>query len=1317
MKNIKLCLFIVLACLQMNAQPGTIVVGTNDGTPNTSDDGPSPLQDFNKTQKAQYLYTASELAVAGLSAGNITSIGWVVTDLNGSGLQENYTIKIKSTPATFLTNAFETGGVVVYGPTDYTPTATGNVLFPLTTPFDWDGTSNLIIEVCSGSASGTYTENVSCANASTSGNKTSYSNNDDEPSPCTVSEADSLSNQRPLLVVTGNVSSCLPPINVVTGGITSSSAVVTWDEITPIPEVGYEYVVSTSSSAPTSPGTSTISTFANVTGLLPQTKYYVFIRSVCTTGSTSLWNGLTTFTTNCDIVTSFTQNFENVTSLDDFPSCWAKVGNGGNAFIFNNEGSYEPNALYMVSFVTNELAVVATQQVSNLGSGTHRIKFKVKADYEVRCTMEFGYLADPANDRSFVPLTSFATTSTTYQSFQFSPSAGVYSNYPAFRHTGIVGIGILIDNVVWETIPTCLDVEGLAVGGITSSGANISWDISTGVIGYEYAVTTSITPPLGGTSTTGTSASITSLVPQTVYYLHVRSACTGNNFGAWSTTIFTTETECVPSAAPTIEPFNTFLPTQCWSEGIGGNLTTGPETYGYSSWYEDGFANAGVTGSIAYNQYDLDSNDWIISPQYTIPAVGYQLKFDVALTQRNETSVPTTSWDAGDGMQVLVSTTGYTNWSMLYTVDNSNQPPPTGSPIIINLDAYASQTIRIAYRIVSGTTDGNDDTDIFVDNFQLRLAPLCNGPLNLVASGITSSTVNISWTSTTPPPAMGYEYFISTSSSLPVTSGTATTNTFNAITNGLLPQTTYYAFVRSNCNTLGFSEWTGPISFKTLCAPITTLPWTEGFEGVTIPNIPKCWFNENGDYETSSDFEFNDAHAGSNYLRNQFGPTNEFIWTRGFTLTSGTSYDFSSFIQGDNGTSWTVDYFVNVSPTSAGATQLGATYSVPGTGNNYEPQEYENVTRSFIPSATGTYYFGIKVNEPTGDPNSLAFDDFELKLSPYCTPPTAVLSNITDTSATVGWTSFSAAAVGYEYVLNTIAANPSGNGISTTVLNYSESGLTPATTYYFHIRSVCSASEFSEWSTFSFTTSCAVASIPYTQDFESAVVPNLPLCTTQQNIGAGNLWEVANNEGFGFTTKALRYSLDSEADANVWFFTNGINLVSGTNYQIAYDYGSTGEEFPERLKVAYGTSPTSTAMTTLLADHPNVINGTTPINNIVNFTPTTSGVYYFGFNAYSLANQYALFVDNISLDVALANNSFDNNNVLVYPNPVKNILNINHNENISKIQILNILGQEITTKSVNDIKSQIDMSGLVQGTYLVKITSNDLVTIIKVIKE
>jgi hypothetical protein len=86
-------------------------------------------------------------------------------------------------------------------------------------------------------------------------------------------------------------------------------------------------------------------------------------------------------------------------------------------------------------------------------------------------------------------------------------------------------------------------------------------------------------------------------------------------------------------------------------------------------------------------------------------------------------------------------------------------------------------------------------------------------------------------------------------------------------------------------------------------------------------------------------------------------------------------------------------------------------------------------------------------------------------------------------------------------------------------------------------------------------------------------------------------------------------------------------------------------------------------------------------------------------------------------DASLANTSFNNSNFTFYPNPVKDVLTISNSENISKVQVINLLGQEMIVKTVNDNQGQIDMSGLSTGTYLVKITSDKLVKTIKVIKE
>ncbi len=75
------------------------------------------------------------------------------------------------------------------------------------------------------------------------------------------------------------------------------------------------------------------------------------------------------------------------------------------------------------------------------------------------------------------------------------------------------------------------------------------------------------------------------------------------------------------------------------------------------------------------------------------------------------------------------------------------------------------------------------------------------------------------------------------------------------------------------------------------------------------------------------------------------------------------------------------------------------------------------------------------------------------------------------------------------------------------------------------------------------------------------------------------------------------------------------------------------------------------------------------------------------------------------------------NAVKVYPNPVRDVLNISFESVISSISIYNLLGQEMLTKSMNAKESSIDVSQLAAGTYLVKIIAGDALKTMKVIKE
>lgn len=114
---------------------------------------PTPYGQFWQSTRMQILYTAAELmADINNGAGTITALGWKMGAFNGGMTLQNYTIKMKCVPSnmTQLTNTWETGLTTVF---------TANTLIPmlgwnthnLQTQFNWDGSSGIVVEICTNS--------------------------------------------------------------------------------------------------------------------------------------------------------------------------------------------------------------------------------------------------------------------------------------------------------------------------------------------------------------------------------------------------------------------------------------------------------------------------------------------------------------------------------------------------------------------------------------------------------------------------------------------------------------------------------------------------------------------------------------------------------------------------------------------------------------------------------------------------------------------------------------------------------------------------------------------------------------------------------------------------------------------------------------------------------------------------------------------------------------------------------------------------------------------------------------------------------------
>src|SRR5690554_4806472 len=262
-------------------------------------------------------------------------------------------------------------------------------------------------------------------------------------------------------------------------------------------------------------------------------------------------------------------------------------------------------------------------------------------------------------------------------------------------------------------------------------------------------------------------------------------------------------------------------------------------------------------------------------------------------------------------------------------------------------------------------------------------------------------------------------------------------------------------------------------------------------------------------------------------------------------------------------------------------------------------------------------------------------DNVKIAPPPSCLSPSdLVVASVASNTADISWTAgdtetdwnISWGTPGY-----TPGLDDEGTDIVSTTPAYQITSLDANTEYEFYVQADCGGDESTWTGPVSFTTACLAADLPFTQDFESVTTPNIPDCASLE-VNNGYAWTTTSTSSYGFNGKVLRYSYHSGGDADSWYFTQGINLNAGVDYQISYQYGNNSTSYTENLKVAYGLSANSAAMTEDIADHTISLAGSE--ENEATFNVASDGIYYFGFQSHSISGQYYMYVDNINVNTA-----------------------------------------------------------------------------------
>lgn len=877
--------FLALLMLVSGQSMGQFVeVGTPSGTSNTTSSYPTPFGNWYWGARQQFLYPATELAAAGLAAGDMTAIRFNVSATNGT-THNGYTVSIGQTTSCSL-DAWETGLTTVYGPVNQTPVIGFNT-FTFSSPFTWDGTSNVVIEICFQNSSFTQNSIVEWTEVLPyNGSRTFRA---DAAGVCanTGVTTGQNPNRRPMTEFDGASATCLPPLNLMASNITDNSADISWTSTGGDVYLEYGPPCFTPGTNATAGGGTVVGPLAgstyNLGGLSAQTEYQVYVREECTPGTWSL-NNSTTFITLCGVpVAPYFESFESlgVTSNASWPasSCieavptettslyrWNRedgqptsgTGTGpsapvdGGIYAYTESSSGATGAITTLDLGPVDLSALSDPALSFYyhmhGAAMGTMNIYASNDGGVTWDL-LSSLTGPQQSSHLDPWLELLVSLTDY-----------IGQTVSIRFEGIRGTSftsdMAIDAVSIDEAPSCFAPTTTSVISVSANTADIDWTCTgcTGAYYIEYGAP-GFTPGTDQNAGTGTVAGpfasapqqITGLTGSTVYEYVVRQDCGVDGFSS-NTFADSFTTLCDPIVAPFTEGFESYGTTSSadwpqvncitatpsnttasfrWDREDFGTTSgsTGPTGPNTGTRYAFTEASSGGTGDVAllnFGQIDLSG---LTNPALTF----YYHMYGAAMGTLN----------------AQVSTDGitYTNEFSL----TGQQQTVSGDPwieTIVPLGAYTGQTIYLRFEGIRGTSF---TSDMAIDDVSVGEGPSCFAVTSLVADVITASSADISWNCGGCTGDFYVEY--GAPGFIPGVDANAGGGTVlgpivgnSATIPGLTGNTAYDVYVRQDCGALdGFSENTGALQIQTACDAIATFPFIETFEDASVSR--DCWSN------------------------------------------------------------------------------------------------------------------------------------------------------------------------------------------------------------------------------------------------------------------------------------------------------------------------------------------------------------------------------------------------------------------------------------------------------------------------------------------
>ncbi|NJN78325.1 MAG: hypothetical protein HC803_08370, partial [Saprospiraceae bacterium] len=433
-------------------------------------------------------------------------------------------------------------------------------------------------------------------------------------------------------------------------------------------------------------------------------------------------------------------------------------------------------------------------------------------------------------------------------------------------------------------------------------------------------------------------------------------------------------------------------------------------------------------------------------------------------------------YNSGGGNIADIAAASYLDvaaWVVADATKNANSL--TGDPSFLSpTDLHLAGTIanNAGTPIAGITTDIDGDTrsattpDIGADEYT---PPSCVPPGALTVSALATSA-DLGWTLGGTETMWDVEYGAAGFTQGAGTMVTATTsNPYTATM--LTPNTAYEFYVRANCGGgNGVSPWIGPFAFSTACVAFTA-PYTESF---TTSSTPSCWSQS----ATSGGPWAFAASGGVNTVQCSTGPTDHtgnggnYAWMDHSSSDAGVVLEMNDINVSTLTTPYLEFYYwmcgVGYSPINPLFIEAwdGTTWNIVGSVNQatagWESFGFNLSTHVYNTNLVRIRFrteSGGSIDDYYGDP---VLDDISVIEAPSCVTPTALMaSNITTTSATLGWTE-NGTATSWQVEYGVTGFTPgTGTAAIVSVNPHPITGLTFETNYDFYVRAICAPGDTS----------------------------------------------------------------------------------------------------------------------------------------------------------------------------------------------------------------------------------------------------------------